>query len=103
MVDSDRVIGKVKELGGAAQATFGDTIYVPGDSAEGRFRKAEGSVGDLFDQVNDVAADLRATAAPSARQRATVARAHIGAHPLTALILAGAAGYALSLLINARR
>ncbi|MDX7951355.1 CsbD family protein [Lichenihabitans sp. Uapishka_5] len=114
MVDSDRVVGKVKELGGAAQGGLGDAVGSPGNSVEGRFREAEGQVEQLYGQakdavrqgvgqVADAARDLYGDPASYARQRSDVARRQVEANPLVAVLIAGAVGYVLSYLIHGQR
>lgn len=113
MVDPDRVVGKVKELGGAAQGGLGNAVGSPGNSVEGRFREAEGKVEQVYGQAKDAvrqgvgqaadaARDIYADPASYARQGGDVARHQVEANPLIAVLIAGAAGYLISYLVHGK-
>ena len=114
MVDTDRVMGAARELAGKAQGTIGDLIGSKSDSVEGRFREAQGSAENLYDQAKDSvghAADQTQAYAEDAYEnsghylregRRAVAH-RVEESPLVALLIAGAVGYGLALLIHSRR
>jgi uncharacterized protein YjbJ (UPF0337 family) len=53
MIDTDRITGAARELGGKAQGTIGDLTGSRRDSAEGRVREAAGQAENLFGQATD--------------------------------------------------
>ncbi|MGX7705523.1 CsbD family protein [Methylobacterium sp. Gmos1] len=57
MMDTDRITGAARELGGKAQGTIGDLTGSHRDSAEGRVREAAGQAQNLFGQAKDQARD----------------------------------------------
>ncbi|WP_156653236.1 CsbD family protein, partial [Methylobacterium sp. Leaf111] len=53
MVDTDRITGAAKELGGKVQGTVGDLTGSKRDSLEGRAREAQGAAETLYGQAKD--------------------------------------------------
>ena len=53
MVDTDRITGAAKELGGKLQGAVGDLTGSHRDSAEGRFREAQGAAENAYGQAKD--------------------------------------------------
>lgn len=118
MVDTDRIVGAAKDLGGRAQGAVGDTVGSDRDSVEGRYREAEGRAQRLYgqakDTVRDVADDVGDYASDAydrvARNGGTYLRdgrervqSQVGENPFVALLIAGAVGYGLALLLHSRR
>lgn len=118
MVDTDRIVGAAKELGGKVQGAVGDAAGSSRDSAEGRFREAQGRAQDVYgqtkdnlrdvaDNVTDYAGDAydRVTDRGGAylRDGTRAVESHVGENPFVALLIAGAVGYGLALLLHARR
>ncbi len=136
MVDTDRVVGGAKELGGKIQAAVGDAVGSSRDSVEGRYREVEGRVqetlGQARERARDVAEDAKARAQQAygqARERVRdtaddlqdyvgdaydrggtyvrhghrVVSARVEESPFLALLIAGAVGYGLALLVHGRR
>lgn len=117
MVDTDRITGAAREIGGKAQAALGDLAGDRRAQVEGRFREAQGQAESLAGQARDGLRDAADTAdtaidyAEDAYERGrhaarygtrTVTHA-VEETPLLALLLAGAVGYGLALLVHGRR
>ena len=118
MVDTDRVVGTAKEFGGKAQGAAGDVLGSSRDSNEGRMLEAQGKAQDAYGQAKDTlrgVADNVTDYAGDAYDRATkdggaylrdgtrAVEARVEENPLIALLIAGAVGYGLALLLHARR
>ncbi|GEP00764.1 CsbD family protein [Methylobacterium haplocladii] len=133
MVDTDRVIGGAKDLGGKVQGAVGDALGTSRESVEGRYREAEGKaqqaygqakdkardvaedvgdyVGDAYERGSDYARDAYDRGSDYARDaydrggeyvrdghRAVTSR--VEENPMVALLIAGAVGYGLALLLH---
>ena len=114
MVDTDRVTGAAKEFVGKAQGAVGDLVGSRNDSVEGRFREAQGSAENLYGQAKDTVRHVADDAADYAedayengghylRQGRRAVSHQVEESPLVALMIAGAVGYGLALLIHSRR
>lgn len=143
MVDTDRIVGGAKELGGKIQGAAGDFVGSNRDSAEGRFRETQGKAQDAYGQAKDTVRDAAGQAGDRAQEAYGQARdaygqakgrlrdvadnvsdyagdaydrsgsylrdgrAAVGSrveeNPLIALMIAGAVGYGLALLLHGRR
>jgi uncharacterized protein YjbJ (UPF0337 family) len=114
MVDMDRITGAAREFGGKAQSAVGDLVGDHRSQVEGRFREAQGRAEGLAGEARDAVRDYAETAADYAedaydRGRHVVRRgARTVTHaveetPLAALLIAGAVGYGLALLVHGRR
>ncbi|MEH3119088.1 MAG: CsbD family protein [Methylorubrum populi] len=118
MVDTDRIVGTAKDLGGRAQGAVGDALGSNRDSLEGRYREAEGRAQRLYgqakDTVRDIADDVGDYAGDAydrvSRHGGTYLRdgrerveTQVGENPFLALLIAGAVGYGLALLLHSRR
>ncbi|MCJ2089932.1 CsbD family protein [Methylobacterium sp. E-005] len=114
MVDTDRITGVAKELGGTVQRTVGDLAGSDRHAAEGRLREAQGaaetvygqtrdSVRDAADAAYDFAEDAYERGGHSLRRGARGLGHQVAGDPLTALLIAGLVGFGLSLLVNATR
>ncbi|WP_156398942.1 CsbD family protein, partial [Methylobacterium sp. Leaf469] len=53
MVDTNRITGAAKELGGKVQGAVGDLTGSNRDSVEGRAREAQGAAENLYGQAKD--------------------------------------------------
>ena len=117
MVDTDRVVGGAKEAAGRVQGGLGDAVGSSRDSVEGRYREAQGraqnALGDAKDRVRDIADDVTDYAGDAydrvSRHGGTYLREgrervedQVGENPLLALLIAGAVGYGLALLLHRR-
>ncbi len=67
MVDTDRITGGAKELGGKLQGAVGDLTGSKRDSVEGRAREAAGQADNLYGQAKDTVRDAAETVADTAR------------------------------------
>ncbi|TXM93718.1 CsbD family protein [Methylobacterium sp. WL116] len=143
MVDTDRIVGGAKELGGKMQGAAGDFVGSNRDSAEGRLREAGGKtqeaygqakdtvrnvadeagdraqeaygqaedaygqarskLRDVADNVTDYASDAYDRRGDYLRDGRQAVSSRVEENPLIALVLAGAVGYGLALLLHGRR
>ncbi|WP_457108283.1 CsbD family protein [Methylobacterium sp. P5_C11] len=67
MVDTDRITGAAKEIGGKVQGTVGDLTGSKKDSVEGRAREAAGHAENLYGQAKDTVRDAAEHVADTAR------------------------------------
>ncbi len=110
MVDTDRITGAARDLGGRIQGAVGDLTGSRRDSAEGRLREAQGTAENLYGQAKDAvrhAADEASDYAEDAyeRGRHAVREGHdrSAEWPHVSLVVAGLVGFGLGLLVAARR
>ncbi|KMO19742.1 CsbD family protein [Methylobacterium platani] len=114
MVDTDRITGAARELGGKAQAALGDIAGDRRAQVEGRLREAQGQAEGLAGEVRDAARGAADTAVEyaedayergrhAARSGARTVTHYVEETPLLALLVAGAVGYGLALLVHGRR
>ncbi|GJE58776.1 CsbD family protein [Methylobacterium trifolii] len=143
MVDTDRIVGSAKDIGGRVQSAAGDFVGSNRDSVEGRFREAQGKAQDAFGQAKDTVRDVAGSAGERAQDALGQAQdaygqarekirdvadnagdyasdaydrsgaylrdgrqavsARVEENPLVALLIAGAVGYGLALLLHSRR
>ncbi|MBX9932015.1 MAG: CsbD family protein [Methylobacterium sp.] len=118
MVDTDRIVGTAKEFGGKVQGSAGDFAGSSRDSAEGRFREAQGRAQDVYGQAKDTLRDVADNVTDYAgdtydrvqnrggtylRDGSRAVETHVGENPFVALLIAGAVGYGLALLLHGRR
>jgi uncharacterized protein YjbJ (UPF0337 family) len=67
MVDTDRITGAAKELGGKVQGAVGDLTGSKHDQVEGRAREAAGQAENLYGKAKDTVRDTAETVADTAR------------------------------------
>ncbi len=114
MVDTDRITGAAKEIGGKVQGAIGDITGSHRDSVEGRVREAGGQAENLYgrakDTVRDVADDAYGYAEEAYERSGHYLRRgsrevshQVAEYPLASLLIAGAVGFGLGLLVNATR
>jgi uncharacterized protein YjbJ (UPF0337 family) len=114
MIDTDRITGAARELGGKVQGGIGDFVGSDRDSLEGRMREAQGRGEALYGQakdavrhatgeVADLAEDVYAQAGDSVRQGRNAVSRQVEEAPLASLLIAGLVGYGLAVLIHGRR
>lgn len=114
MVDTDRITGAAKEFGGKLQGAVGDLTGSHRHSAEGRAREAVGQAENLYGQAKDTVRHVADEAYDYAEdayergghylRRGTREVGHqVAEYPLTSLLIAGAVGFGLGLLVNATR
>lgn len=114
-MDEKRLEGAANSVAGKAEAAYGRLTGDAAAEAKGRAREATGTVqriygqakdaaADAADNLGDAASDLASQAVETAgqyyRQGNRALASTIRHQPLGALLAAGAAGFALALLIN---
>ena len=110
-MDSDRLKGTAQELGGKAQSGFGKVAGDDSSYVEGTAREMGGKAQNVFGQVKDQVRDIAGNAPGNAqdvydnggayvRQSIDTVEKAVGKHPLTYVLVAAAAGYFLSLILN---
>ena len=67
MIDTDRITGAAKALGGKVQGGVGDLTGSKRDSVEGRAREAAGQAENLYGQAKDTVQDAAEHVADTAR------------------------------------
>ena len=110
MVDTDRITGTAKEIGGRVQGAVGDLAGSRRDAVEGRAREAAGQVENLYGQAKDAvrhaadeAYDLAEDAYDQGRRYLREGHERSAAWPHASLLVAGFVGFGLGLLVNAKR
>ncbi len=78
MVDTNRITGGAKELGGKVQGTVGDLTGSKQDSVEGRAREAAGQAENLYGQAKDAVRDAAEHVADTARDLGGKVRDAVG-------------------------
>lgn len=118
MVDTDRIVGAAKDLGGRVQGAVGDLAGSNRDSVEGRYREAQGRAQEVYGQAKDGLRDVADNVSDYAgdayervsdrggaylRDGTRAVEARVEENPFVALLIAGAVGYGLALLLHSRR
>jgi uncharacterized protein YjbJ (UPF0337 family) len=110
MVDTNRITGAAKELGGGVQSAVGDLAGSKSDSVEGRLREARGSAENLYGQAKDAvrhaadeASDFAEDAYDQGRRRLWEGHQQSVEWPHASLLLASVVGFGLGLLVASRR
>jgi len=110
-MDKDRISGVAKDAAGKVEGAFGRATGDAATEASGRAREAAGSVQNIYGQAKDAARDI-GDAASSYAQDAVDAgsevyrdgsRAVVSAiknQPIGSLLVAGAVGFALAMMLN---
>jgi uncharacterized protein YjbJ (UPF0337 family) len=106
-MNSDRIEGSAKEVGGKVQETFGHVTGDPEIRAGGVARQIEGKGQNLYGRGKDGlrdAADLAEQAFDEGSRHVKRGSREIGEkvgdHPLPALLLAGAVGFVAGILFR---
>jgi uncharacterized protein YjbJ (UPF0337 family) len=106
-MDSDRIKGTAKELGGKVEEAAGRIVGHDETRADGVARQIEGKGQNLYGQAKDGlrdAADLTEQAYDEGRryvkQGSREAGATIDKYPLTALLVAGAVGFCAGIVFR---
>ena len=107
MVDTNRITGAAKEIGGKMQGAVGDLTGSHHDALEGRAREAAGRAENLYGQAKDAvrhAADEAYDYAEDAyaEGRRALREGHDRAvdWPHASLLVAGLVGFGLGLLVS---
>ncbi|GJE79028.1 CsbD family protein [Methylorubrum thiocyanatum] len=111
MVDTSRITGAAKELGGTVQGAVGDLTGSKSNSVEGRVREAQGSAENLYgqakdavrhavDEAYDFAEDAYENGGRSLRRGSGEVGEYVSEAPVASLLIAGAVGFGLGLLVS---
>src|SRR6202166_4285390 len=110
-MDKDRIAGSAKDFAGKVEGALGDIADDAKTQAAGRAREATGTVQNLYGQAKDAARDATDAAVSYAKDAyensgdtfrdgsQTVAK-KVHDNPLGSLLIAGAIGFALALLMT---
>jgi uncharacterized protein YjbJ (UPF0337 family) len=106
-MDKDRIAGSANEWAGKAEGAVGDIAGDTDSQAAGRVREAAGKVQNLYGQAKDAARDATDSAADFASKAvrnsgdSTEAIAKmVQDNPIGSLLMAGAVGFGLALLLG---
>ncbi len=110
-MDKDRLTGAAKDAAGKVESTFGQATGDSSREASGRAREAAGTVQNIYGQAKDAARDLSENAGSYAqdaleagekyyRQGNKAVASAVKDQPLGALLIAGAVGFTLAMLMN---
>jgi uncharacterized protein YjbJ (UPF0337 family) len=113
-MNSDRIQGAARDVGGKVQQTFGMATGDGQMRAEGVAREVAGKGQNLYGQAVDGlrdAADRATDYAEEAYERGgrylhdgtRAVESRINQHPLTGIVLAGALGFVLGMVVSNRR
>lgn len=114
MVDTNRITGAAKDIGGKIQGAVGDLTGSKHVSVEGRLREAGGQAENLYGQAKDTvrhaadeayhyAEDFYEQGGHSLRRGTREVSRQVAEYPLASLVVAGLVGFGLGLLVNASR
>jgi len=106
MVDTNRITGAAKELGGKVQGAVGDLTGSNRDSFEGRAREALGTAENVYGQAKDTvrhaadqAYDYAEDAYDQGRRYLREGHDQSAEWPHASLLVAGLVGFGLGLLV----
>lgn len=110
-MDKDRIVGSAKDFAGQAEGTVGDIAGNVKTQAAGRVREAAGTAQNLYGQAKDAAREATDTAVGYAkdaydssgdtfRDGSQAIAKRVQENPLGSLMIAGAVGFALALLMS---
>lgn len=110
-MDKDRIVGAAKDVAGNVEKNVGNLAGDSKTQASGAARQAEGMIQNAFGQAKDTVRDLgegvASTAADAVSATGTAyqeASRAVGEQvqkaPIGSLLMAGAVGFALAMLLN---
>jgi uncharacterized protein YjbJ (UPF0337 family) len=110
-MDKDRVAGAANDAAGKVESVFGRATGDTAREASGRAREAAGTAQNLYGQAKDAARDVGQAASSLAkdamdtggeyyREGSRAVASTVKEQPLGALLVAGAVGFALALMLN---
>jgi uncharacterized protein YjbJ (UPF0337 family) len=110
-MDKDRIVGSAKEFAGKVESTVGGIAGDAKTEATGRVREATGSAQDLYGQAKDAARDASDAAVSYAkdayrnsgdalRDGSQAIADKVQENPLGSMLIAGAIGFTLGLLMT---
>ena len=111
MMDKDRLTGATKDVAGKVEGAFGQATGDASREAAGRAREASGTVQNIYGQAKDAARDISENAGSYAKDALDAGEKYyregnravasaVKDQPLGALLIAGAVGFTLALLLN---
>ncbi len=107
MIDTDRITGAAREMGGKVQGAVGDLTGSRSDSLEGRLREARGGAENLYGQAKDAVrhaadevSDYAEDAYDQGRRYLREGHDRSTEWPHTSLLVAGLIGFGLGLLVS---
>lgn len=110
-MDKDQIVGSTKNFAGRGEGTVGDIAGDIKTEAAGRVREAAGTAQTLYGQAKDAAREVTDTAVSYAkdaydssgdtfRDGSEAIAKRVQDNPLGAVLIAGAIGFALALLMS---
>lgn len=110
-MDKDRISGVAKDAAGKVEGAFGRVTGDAATEASGRAREAAGTVQNIYGQAKDAARDIGDTASSYAqdavdagsevyRDGSRAVASAIKNQPIGSLLVAGAVGFALAMMLN---
>lgn len=110
-MDKDRIAGAAKDAAGKVEGVFGRATGDAATEASGRAREAAGTVQNLYGQAKDAVRDIGDAASGVAndaidagsgiyRDGSRAMASTVRNQPLGSLLVAGAVGFALALMLN---
>ena len=110
-MDKDRIAGAAKDTAGKIESTFGRATGNASAEASGHAREAAGAAQNLYGQAKDAARDMGNAASEYAsdaidksgeiyRDASHAMQSTVRQQPLGSLLVAGAIGFALALMLN---
>jgi uncharacterized protein YjbJ (UPF0337 family) len=110
-MDKDRVAGSTKDFAGEVEGAVGDVADDAKTQAPGRAHEVAGKMQNLYGQAKDVARDVTDAAAGCAkdvcnnrgdnlRDGSQILAQKVQEDPLGSIVIAGAIGFALTLLMT---
>lgn len=110
-MDKDRITGAAKDAAGKVEGAFGRATGDAATEASGRAREAAGMVENLYGQAKDAVRDIGDAASKTAsealdaggeiyRDGSRAVASTVRDQPLGSLLVAGAVGFALALILN---
>lgn len=104
-MDKDRIAGAANDWAGKAEGAVGDLAGDTDTQAAGRVREAAGKVQNLYGQAKDAALDAADSAADFAKKAvqgdgSEALAKMVQDNPLGSLLMAGAIGFGLALLMR---
>ena len=106
-MDQDRIVGSAKNIAGKVEGRVGDVAGDAKSEAAGRIREAAGSVQNIYGQAKDAARDATDYAkqaydnsGDTLRDGSQALAQKVQENPLGSLMIAGAVGFAMALLMT---
>jgi uncharacterized protein YjbJ (UPF0337 family) len=110
-MDKDRIAGSAKDFAGEVEGTVGDIADDARTQAAGRVREATGTAQNLYGQAKDAAREATDAAASYAKEAyensgdtfhdgSQAIAKKVQDNPLGSMLIAGAIGFALALLMT---